>query len=191
MFGFSGFRCFFFHPSMSPGAAAAVTVPSVETKFPICIMLSRNPFSGRNAVGRANRRRGCWRFSRSVAPKLLASAYTLPAGFLTVLSLLQLSPSHGCTSPTWVLQLFAHVMHEPMHLATLRRASTRVRRWGPTYNGPGAKGRKPLPKKKNLSWPPRCGESQHPRICFTRRSFRRRKSSRFLTVPHRMPRYRA
>ena len=140
---------------MSPGAAAAVTVSSVEAKFPVCVTLSRNPFSGRNAVGRA--KRGCWRFVRSVAPKLLASICTLPAGFLapgttativTVLSLLQLSANHGSTSPTWVLQLFAHVMHEPMRLATLRRASTRVRRWEPTYNGPAAIGRKPLPPKK-------------------------------------------
>ena len=69
---------------MSPGAAAAVTVSSVKIKLPICVTLSRNPFSGRNAVERANRRRGCWRFLRSVAPKLLASAYTLPAGFLAL-----------------------------------------------------------------------------------------------------------
>ena len=44
-----------------------------------------------------------------------------------------------------------------MRLATLRKTSTRVRRWVPTQSGPGTMGPKPLPRRKNLLWPQRCG----------------------------------
>ena len=45
------------------------------------------------------------------------------------------APITRSSSPIWVLELFAHVMHEPMRLATLKRTLTRVR---PSQNGPGS-----------------------------------------------------
>ena len=140
------------------------------------------PFLGsRRSVKREPLRTPTWmlcRFSHSVAPNLLAPAYPLPACFSRLggvwpqplaVQRKQRRPSSQCsrpcsaapiarsTPPRWVLELFAHVMHESMPLATLGKTSTRSRQWVPTQNGPGVTGRKPLLRRKKRLWPQRCG----------------------------------
>ena len=184
-------------------AAAAVTVSSGKANFPMCATLFRNPFSHRNAMGRANNfdaavdagdSSQCCSEVACSSPHVAGRVFSRLGGVWPrplVMQQRQRRPSsqysRPCSSaaitrsssPIWVLELSAHVMHEPMRLATLERTSMRVR---PTQNGPGSyffwvENRCPEEKPSTAIT---MRESQHPRICFARRSFHRRKGSRFL-----------